>query len=229
MNKVFGLILASGTGERSGLNKPKQFFKVKGKMLIEHSIQAFEENALISDIVVVSHPDFLDFVKEIVKKNKYKKVVSVIKGGKTRQESSYNGVFAIPDNSKVLIHDAVRPFISQKIINDCVYALDKYQAVGVAVPCSDTIIEIDENKIVKNIPNRTKLMQIQTPQAFQTNIIKKAHNLLKERKDIQVTDDCGLIKNLDLCDIYIVEGDVKNVKITYPKDVVLAEKIYEIE
>ena len=228
MNKVFGLILASGTGERAGLNKPKQFFEVKGKMLIEHSIEAFENNSFVTDIIVVSHPDFVDYVKEIVAKNFYKKVRKVVKGGATRQESSYNGISEIPNGSKVLIHDAVRPFVSQRIINDCVEALNNYQAVGVAIPCSDTIIQVENGKI-KNIPNRSELMQIQTPQAFQSDVIKQAHEILKTRNDVVVTDDCGLIMALNLCEIFVVQGEERNIKITYPKDIVLAEKIYEMK
>ena len=228
MNKVFGLILASGTGERAGLNKPKQFFEVKGKMLIEHSIDAFEQNSLITDIIIVSHPDFVDYAEEIVNKNSYKKVKKVVSGGATRQESSYNGISQIPNGAKVLIHDAVRPFVSQRIINDCVCALDNYMAVGVAIPCADTIIQVKDGEI-QNIPNRSELMQIQTPQAFKSDVIKQAHEILKTRDDVTITDDCGLISALNLCKIFVVQGEEKNIKITYPKDIALAEKIYEMK
>ena len=224
MNKVFGLILASGTGERTGLNIPKQFFKINGRTLLEMSIDAFEKNEFITDIIVVSHWDFMDETQKIINKNTYKKIRKIIKGGETRQQSSYNGVKEIQDDAKVLIHDAVRPFVTQKIITDCVKALDNYDAIGVAIPCTDTIIQVD-NKLIKDIPKRETLMQIQTPQAFSVSVIKKAHELLKNHPEIKVTDDCGLIKNLNLCDIFIVEGDVKNIKITYPKDLMIAENI----
>ena len=148
----------------------------------------------------------------------------VIKGGQTRQQSSYNGVNEIPDGAKVLIHDAVRPFVTQKIITDCVKALEKYNAVGVAIPCTDTIIQVNNN-LIENIPKREILMQIQTPQAFSVEVIKKAHEYAKEHPEIKVTDDCGLIKSLNLCDIFVVEGDVKNIKITYPKDLAIAKNI----
>ena len=145
MNKVYGLILASGTGERAGLNIPKQFFEIKNKTLLEYSIDAFEKNSNITDIIIVSHPDFINLVEKIVNTNNYKKVRQITKGGQTRQQSSFNGVSLVPDDAKVLIHDAVRPFVSQRIIDDCVVALDKYDAVGVAVPCSDTFPRYDTN------------------------------------------------------------------------------------
>ena len=222
MNKVYGLILASGTGERTGLNIPKQFFKINDKTLLEMSIDAFEKNEFITDIIVVSHWDFIEETQKIIEKNNYKKVRKVIKGGQTRQQSSYNGVNEIPDGAKVLIHDAVRPFVTQKIITDCVKALEKYNAAGVAIPCTDTIIQVGNN-LIENIPKRETLMQIQTPQAFKVEIIKKAHEYAKEHPEIKVTDDCGLIKSLNLCDIFVVEGDVKNIKITYPKDLKIAK------
>ncbi len=223
--KYYAIILASGTGTRSGLNIPKQFYKIKNKTLLEYSIEAFENNSKIDSIIVVSNPDFMDLTKEILNKNNYKKAKKLVAGGKTRQESSYNGIFAIEETkAKVLIHDAVRPFISDEIINSCIYALDKYDAVNVAIECSDTIIEVDDKNCIKNVPNRKTLRRCQTPQCFDLSLIKKAHNLAKEDKTFTATDDCSLILHNNLADIYVVEGSVNNIKITYPSDLKIAQE-----
>ena len=140
--KNYAIILASGTGSRSGLNIPKQFFKIKNKTLLEFSIEAFQFNEKIDAIIVIANPDFIDLTKQLA--NKYSKIVKIICGGETRQQSSYNGVMSITDTeANILIHDAVRPFVSQKIINECIKALSQYNAINVAIESSDTILEID--------------------------------------------------------------------------------------
>ena len=214
MKKFFGLILASGTGERTGLNIPKQFFEIKGKTLLEMSVDAFEQNELITDIIVVSHWDFMKETQDIIDKNNYKKVRKIIAGGQTRQQSSYNGVREIPDEAKVLIHDAVRPFVTQKIITDCVNALEKYDAIGVAIPCTDTIIQIDDG-IIEDIPKREMLMQIQTPQAFKVDLLLEAH---KKAKSLEATDDCSLVLSLPH-EVKLVKGDKKYHKVTTIEDI----------
>lgn len=123
-----------------------------------------------------------------------------------------------------MIHDCARPFVSQRIIKDCIKALEQYSAVGVAIPTSDTIVETN-NGIIKNVPPRSNLMRMQTPQGFKMSVIKEAHELSKNDKNF--TDDCGLIVKNGLCDVYIVNGDDKNIKITYPSDISLAEKLLQ--
>lgn len=221
--KHIAIILASGTGSRSGLNIPKQFYKINGKTVLDYSIEAFQKNENIDEIVVVSNPDFFDLTKEI--SFKYSKVKNVLIGGETRQQSSYNGVFSISDkNVNVLIHDAVRPFVTQSIINRCTEALKKHKAVNVAIESSDTIVEIDENNIIKSIPNRKYLRRCQTPQCFNIELIKKAHMLASDDKNAVITDDCGLVLRYNLSDIFVVNGDENNIKITYPSDIQIAEE-----
>lgn len=221
--KHIAIILASGTGSRSGLNIPKQFYKINGKTVLDYSIEAFQRNENIDEIVVVSNPDFFDLTKEI--SLKYSKVKNVLNGGETRQKSSYNGVFSIIDkNVNVLIHDAVRPFIAQDVINRCIEALKSYNAVNVAVESSDTIIEVDENNIIKSLLNRKYLRRCQTPQCFNIELIKKAHILASNDKNAVITDDCGLVLRYNLADIFVINGDENNIKITYPFDIQIAEE-----
>ena len=216
--KNIAIILASGTGTRFGNNIPKQFCKIKDKTVIEMSVEAFQKNNNIDEIIVVSNPEYIENTTELV--IDYSKVKKVITGGATRQESSYNGVFSVEDNNcNVLIHDCARPFISQEIINSCVAALNKYNAVNVAVESSDTIIVVDEKNIIKSVPERKTLRRCQTPQCFEINLIKKAHNMAKENNFTSATDDCSLILKYNLADIYVVEGSSNNIKITYPEDI----------
>lgn len=221
--KNTALILASGTGERSGLKQPKQFFTVGDKTLLEHSIQVFDAHPLIDDIIVVSHPDFLDKTTELT--NSFKKVSLVIAGGKTRQESSYIGVYAIKNSNNVLIHDAVRAFVTEEIITSCIEGLKTHNAVCTATETPDTILEIDENGKIISVPQRKFLRCAQTPQCFRLDLIKHAHELARTQQQ-SVTDDCGLILANKLADIYIVKGSSKNRKITYPEDLDFAQWIY---
>ena len=227
--KTIAIILASGIGARVGLDIPKQFFEIKGKSVLEYSILAFHNHNKIDEIIIVSHPDYIFKVEEIVKNGNFNKVTQIIVGGETRQESAYNGINAVQeDNAKILIHDAVRPFVTSRIIDDCINTLNEFKAVNVAVESSDTIIEVDEENCIKSIPPRKCLKRVQTPQGFDLAIIKKAHELASQKKDLFFTDDCGLVKEFNLAKIKVIEGDENNIKINYPSDIKLAENIISV-
>ncbi|GED14524.1 2-C-methyl-D-erythritol 4-phosphate cytidylyltransferase [Aneurinibacillus migulanus] len=229
MSKVYGVILASGIGERLGYQIPKQFVKVAGKTLVEHTIEVFERNDQVDDIILVVHPLYYHFMEEILLKNKYTKVVRLLKGGESRFESSYIGICSIEeDDAFVLIHDAVRPLLTQRIIDDCIKALHTYDAVDVAVPAVDTIIQVTKEQTIESIPPRKSMMRGQTPQAFKVELIKRAHLLAHtEEGEVPVTDDCGLILRYNLADVFVVAGEEQNIKITYPEDIFLADKIFQ--
>ena len=225
--KNYGIILASGTGSRYGADVPKQFVKFAGKTILEHTIDIFEQADGIDEIIIVITPEYRTTAESIILKNNYKKVSKLLNGGDIRKESSYIGINSIEDKeANVLIHDCARPFLTQKIISDCIEALNKYDAIDVAIPSSDTIVEINENNIIKHIPNRAVLRRGQTPQCFKLSVIKKAHELSKNDKNF--TDDCGLVVKYNLADVYVVEGDVENIKITYPSDIYMADRLFQI-
>ena len=225
--KVYAIVLAGGSGERFGNEVPKQFKKVAGKTVIEHTLSIFDEDQLIDEIFVVVNPNFRYLMEEIVLRNSYKKVSKILSGGNTRQESSKIGVFSIPDdNSYVLIHDAVRPFVTHKIIREIVASLERYESIDTCVSSPDTIVKVDGEEIME-VPDRKKLMLGQTPQGFRTNIIKKAYELY-EQKPFETTDDCSLILKYGLGKVGIVGGDRFNIKITYPEDIYLADKIFQV-
>ncbi len=221
--KTYGIILASGSGSRFGSDIPKQILKIKDKTILEYSVEAFENAGCIHEIILVITPEYKSDAEKFIRNNGYKKVSKIINGGKERKDSSFNGVCAIDDEeAKVLIHDCARPFVSPKIIADCADALDKFDAVCCAVPSTDTILETG-NGVIKNIPKRKSLMRAQTPQGFKLSVIKKAHELSKNDSDF--TDDCGLVVRYSLCEVGIVPGSEDNLKITYPNDLFIAQKI----
>ena len=224
--KNYGIILASGTGVRYGGDIPKQFVKIAGKTILEHTIEIFEKNKSIDEIIIVITPEYKLLAENILLKNNFKKVTKLLNGGETRKESSYIGISSINEpEANVIIHDCARPFLTEKIISDCIKALEKYSAVDVAIPSSDTIIEVKDN-IIQNIPNRANLRRGQTPQCFKLSVIKKAHELSKN--DSNFTDDCGLIVKYNLGDVFVVEGDIENIKVTYPSDIFMADRLFQI-
>ena len=228
MSKNYAIILASGSGSRYGNELPKQFVKIAGKTILEHTIEIFENAPEIDNICVVITPEYRYVAENILLKNNYKKVVSLLNGGETRKDSSYIGISSIiEEDANVIIHDCARPFLSQRIIKDCVEALKNYDAIDVAIPTADTIIEVDEKNTIKDIPVRANLRRGQTPQCFKLSVIKKAHELSKNDKNF--TDDCGLIVKYNLCDVYVVEGEIENIKITYPSDIYMADRLFQLK
>lgn len=228
LSNVYAVILGGGIGSRLKSNIPKQFLKIGDKTVLEHTIEKFNENRYIDDIILVINGKHrkVDLEKEIL--SNYEKVTHIVQGGKTRRESTYNGLKLIKDNdSLVLIHDSVRPFVSHKTINRCLDALKEYDAVYPAVPSADTIIRTNDELFVEDIPIRRYMMRGQTPQCFKTEIIKKAHLLAQddEKVDEEVTNDCGLVQRYKLCKIKVTEGNRENIKITYPEDLILIQRL----
>jgi 2-C-methyl-D-erythritol 4-phosphate cytidylyltransferase len=223
------IILAGGTGERFHATVPKQFTKLSGKMVIEHTIDAFENHPLIDEIYLVVNEEFYNLVETMCKNKPASKVKKILIGGNTRQESSKKGIFACDDSAdKVLIHDAVRPFVSHEIITNILKALDDYVSIDVAIPTSDTIIKRSENNIIEDVPERKYLLRGQTPQGFRLSAIKQAHIMAEAEGFNSAFDDCSLMLKYKLGDTFIVKGSDFNIKITYPLDLDIADKIFQI-
>ena len=216
--KFGAIITAGGSSTRFGSNKLLE--KINGKTIIEYSVEAFL-NSEIDEIVICCGEDLLQkFGDSSFASFTQNDKIKIIKGGQTRQESVYNGLMAI-NCDYVLIHDAARPMITPELIEKVKKAVADKKAVSVMTKTIDTIKEVDQSgKIIKTI-DRSKLHNTQTPQAFEYNLIKSAHEKLKGQN---YTDDCGMLEasGYDVC---MVEGDYKNIKITYPSDIELA-KIY---
>ncbi len=224
--KNYGIILASGTGTRYKSDIPKQFVKIAGKTVLEHTLDIFEKSPSIDYVILVITPEFRQIAEDILLKSNYSKVIKLLNGGETRKESSFIGISSVEDEeANVIIHDCARPFLTERIIRDCVKALEKYDAVDVAIPSADTIIKV-KDKLIEQIPERKTLMRGQTPQCFKLSLIKKAHELSKGESNF--TDDCGLIVKYGLAEVYVVEGETENIKITYPSDIYMADRLFQV-
>ena len=166
---MLAILLAGGTGSRMGADRPKQFLPLQGRMVIEHSIEAFDKAPCVDEVAVVVHPDWLDFMSEVVARNHWPKLRRLIRGGSERYMSSLNAIKAYADapaDRLILFHDAARPWVSQEIIARVGEGLQHAQAVGVGVPSIDTIWQVDPNThAIVSVPDRSTMYRAQTPQA----------------------------------------------------------------
>ncbi len=231
--KTIGIILAGGKGARFGHELPKQFMQLGDKTIIEHTIEVFQSCNFIDEIAIIINPNFISEMEAIVCKGKYRKVKHILPGGKERSDSSLAAIRAYAgapnsDNYKMIFHDAVRPFVTASILKSVIDALEKVNAVNVAIASTDTILKVDTNQYIVDVPNRDYLRQAQTPQAFRLKTIKEAYDIAISDKNFKATDDCGVVlKYLPNEPIQVIEGSPENIKITYAIDMLLAEKLIE--
>lgn len=230
MKRNIAIILAGGVGSRLGMSTPKQFFKVAGKMVVEHTIDVFERNQHIDEIAIVSNPALVADFENIVLRNKWRKVKKILKGGAERYYSSLSAITAYQnEDANLIFHDAVRPLVSQRIIDDVVKALDTHRAVNVAVPSADTIIEVDGD-FITNIPDRSRLRRGQTPQAFDRQLIADAYEKALKDPNFRTTDDCGVVRTyLPEEPIFVVRGEESNMKLTYREDTYMMDKLFQLK
>lgn len=230
MKRNIAIILAGGVGSRLGMSTPKQFFKVAGKMVVEHTIDVFERNQHIDEIAIVSNPALVADFENIVLRNKWRKVKKILKGGAERYYSSLSAITAYQnEDANLIFHDAVRPLVSQRIIDDVVKALDTHRAVNVAVPSADTIIEVDGD-FITNIPDRSRLRRGQTPQAFDRQLIADAYDKALKDPNFRTTDDCGVVRTyLPEEPIFVVRGEESNMKLTYREDTYMMDKLFQLK
>jgi ribitol-5-phosphate 2-dehydrogenase (NADP+) / D-ribitol-5-phosphate cytidylyltransferase len=227
------VVLAAGSGERFGGGVPKQLLPLAGRPLIEHSVTAFEQAPGVDAVLVVMTAGHAGQAKDLLAGNGYRKLTKVIVGGRTRVESTWRAIAELGSTEcDVLFHDAARPLVDQQVIADCVAALAGHRAVGVAVPSSDTIAVVSGG-VIAGMPRRDSLVRCQTPQGFRLSVIRKAHELaaLDPRfGDLPATDDCGIVlRYLPEEKVHIVPGSERNIKITYPRDLAIAEALLRCE
>ncbi|HBE39655.1 MAG TPA: hypothetical protein DDW27_00305 [Bacteroidales bacterium] len=220
------VILAGGTGQRLDNNLPKQFYILGNKMVIEHSIEIFQNHPDIDEIAVVSNSMYIKDIKEICSKNGYFKVRKMLAGGAERYQSSLTAINAYNDpDANILIHDAVRPLVNTRIISDCIEKLKHYNAVNVGVTPSDTVLQVSDSDIITGMPFRNTLRNGQSPQGFKLGIIKKAYEMALKDPDFKTTDDCSVVFNyLPGEQIYVVKGESYNMKLTFREDLYSLEK-----
>ncbi len=221
MRKI-AILLCGGAGSRMGSCVPKQFLKLDdGLTVLAKSVLAFVENPNIDQIIVVAKESLREQTIEIMENLKLDKPWIVVNGGETRQQSSLCGVNAVEnpqDDDIILIHDVARPFVSRETIDNTIKAMTQYRAVSTIMPSSDTIYILNEKREIQSIPERKNLCNVQTPQVFHYNLIKKAHLMAQEIGKTDFTDDSGMVHYFSLAPVGTVLGSVENKKITYPSD-----------
>jgi 2-C-methyl-D-erythritol 4-phosphate cytidylyltransferase len=222
--KVIGIILAGGVGKRMGTRTPKQFLKLSGKPIILYSLLAFEKSDVIDKIVVVCNKDHAKRLNNLVRASKLKKVYKIVPGGSTRQRSSFNGIKVCPADTKyVLIHDAARPFVTGKLIKDVLEATVRCGAAAPAIDPSDTVV-VQEEGLIRNIPDRRTIKMIQTPQGFCYARILDAHKKARDNGTYNFTDDLGLVKALKF-KAETTKGSRKNLKVTDKSDLLVLKAL----
>ena len=226
--RTVAVVLAGGSGERFGTSVPKQLLPFAGRPLLEHSVAAFDEAPAVDSVLVVMAASHAGQAREVLAAGGYRKLSGVIPGGMTRVESTRRAIGELGDECDVLFHDAARPLVDQQIIAACVTALAEHRAVGVAVPSSDTIALVSEGIMVA-MPRRDSLVRLQTPQGFRLSIIRRAHELAAADPrfgELPATDDCGIVlRYLPELGVHVVPGSDRNIKITYPRDLAVAEAL----
>ncbi len=224
--RTVATVLAGGLGQRTGLGIPKQLLKIAGKTVLEHSVAAFSAAPEIDEIIVVMTAGRTGAVAELLARGSHHKVSQVIEGGQTRSASTRRALAALgAEECDVLLHDAARPLVSQQIIEGCVTALKAYQAVGVTIPASDTIV-VTADGVITQMPSRGSLHRCQTPQGFRLSVIRRAYELAGRDPAFTATDDCGVVlRYLPEVPIGVVAGSERNIKVTYPDDIAVAEAL----
>jgi len=225
------VIFAGGVGKRMGqTDKPKQFIEISGKPIIIHTLERFEKNKNIDKIIISSVKDWITYLEGLIKQYGITKVEKVVPGGESGQMSIFNGLNAAqelyPENSVVLIHDGVRPFIDDELIDQNIKNVQEKGSAISSVMATETFVLVNENKDIEQIPERRNSLIAKAPQSFYLKDIFEVH--LQAQKD-------GIYESIDSCTLMnyynkkmsVVMTDYDNIKITTPKDIALAESIYQ--
>ena len=229
------ILLAGGSGQRFGADRPKQFVRIGERTVLEHSLAAFEQSPHIDAILIVSHPQHLDEVRELLPSSQHPKLLAVVAGGAERQDSTLNALRALTqitdsplEQIRILIHDAVRPAVSQSIIERVCTALHTHQAANLVVPVTDTLLEVNDNGTTAAMPSRARFRRVQTPQGFHAATLQHAYDVALTDPNFQATDDCGVVfRYLPEVEIALVEGEQRNIKLTYPEDLHVLHHLLE--
>lgn len=232
------VVLAAGGGSRMNSAVAKQFMMLGDKPLLWYSLQAAEQSEIIDDCILVTGKDNISYVRqEIVEKYGFNKVDIIVSGGRERWESVANAMAAMGSSDRripnrdgyVFVHDGARPFLTEAIIRRTYEAVQEYHACVAAMPSKDTIKLADEGGMAVSTPDRRFVWSVQTPQAFDTELIVKAYGVLREKAEregfeaVTVTDDAGVVEAFTNCPVKLVEGSYENIKITTPEDMEIAE------
>lgn len=232
---IYACILAGGIGSRMGNEKPKQYINIGGKPIILHTIEKFCLCSEFEEILILCPKDWIEYTKSLIKRHvTASDRIKVIEGGSTRNETIQNAIDYIDEQGNltedtvVVTHDAVRPFVTYRIIKENIEAVKKYGACDTVIPATDTIVESIDGKVISQIPNRACLYQGQTPQSFKALKLRELYRSLTPDEKALLTDAAKIfvIKGEK---VSLVKGENSNIKITYPYDLTVAESLLKGE
>lgn len=233
---VFGVILAGGVGSRMGnMEKPKQFLEIGNKPIIIHTIEKFYANSRFEKLIVLCPSQWVNHTRNMIRRylNDTERIV-VTEGGSTRNETIMNSIryiekeYGLEDDTVIVTHDSVRPFVTYRILEDNIESALQYDACDTVIPATDTIVESNSHSIISNIPDRSIMYQGQTPQSFKAKKLKELYEGLTEEEKEILTDACKIFV-MKGQEVHLVEGEAFNIKITYPYDLRVAETLIKGE
>lgn len=219
------IVLAAGSGRRMGAAVPKALLTLAGRPLMEWAVEAFDRHPLISEVCLVVNSAVAPAAQALQRGGAYPKLCRVVAGGKERSDSTRAALSAYAGCAcNLLIHDAARPLVSAALITRVCHALEKNRAVVAALPVVDTIYRVQGEELA-SIPPREELRRAQTPQAFAIDVLQRAYAAAAAQPDFRPTDDCSVVATFapDVA-VRLVEGEERNLKITYPTDLAVAER-----
>ena len=221
---VYGaLVLAGGSGSRMNTKTAKQYLLLDGKPLIYYALRQFQDSAVEKIVLVVAEGQEDYCRNEIVERYGFTKVCAIVPGGNERYLSVYAGLKALTDADYVLIHDGARPCVDQNIIRRTIDTVAKEQACVVGMPVKDTIKIVDEQQVAQKTPDRRRLWQVQTPQAFSYDLIRRAYDVVIASGEQAVTDDAQVLELAFGKTCRLIEGSYRNIKVTTPEDLDIAK------
>jgi len=237
-DNYIAIVLAAGQGRRMQSKVAKQYMEIHGKPMLYYSLKAFQDS-VVDEILVVVGEDEIDYCREhILDRYGFNKVKAIVAGGKERYLSVYNALQTVEerivagilerDKRYALIHDAARPLITKQIIEDAIQGVVSNKAIVVAVPSKDTIKIANETGTIEYTPNRSQTYIIQTPQAFEFDLLMKSYQEVMKCSNLEITDDAMIVEHGSNQSIKIVEGNYKNIKVTTPEDIKIAEILLEL-
>lgn len=223
--RYFVIIPASGTGTRFGGKTPKQFIKFAGKEIIAHTLNKFNSLKEIHSIIIATQKKYFDKLHNIISKNKFGKVIALVEGGETRQDSVYNALRVINfrKDDFIIVHDAVRPFVSKILIRNLILNSKKYKAVIPGLKINDTVKNLNKDNTVKETVLRENIWRIQTPQVFRYDVL--INSFKKAIAGNYYGTDESSLAEYGGYKVKVVEGDVNNIKITTKNDIKTTDKI----
>lgn len=233
---VYGVVLAGGVGSRMGGDKPKQYLTVKDKPIIIYTIEKFISVPELEKVIVLCPSKWVEHTKNLIQKHiaPAEGRIAVIEGGSTRNETIMNAISYIDalgrldDDTIIVTHDSVRPFVTYRIIEENIKAAREYGACDTVIPATDTIVESLDHSVISSIPDRSVMYQGQTPQSFNAVKLKNLYNSLSEEEK-EILTDAAKIFVMKGERVALVQGETFNMKITYPYDLRVAKSLLEEE